>query len=273
VVLVSDVATVSRGTAPQWTRVTADGHDAVLFQIYQQPGGNTVQIDREVKAKLADFQKHIPGGIKISNWYDQSQLVLASAASVRDAILIGVVLAAFVLLIFLRNLKITLIAIISVPSVLAATVLLLYSLNMSFNIMTLGGMAAAVGLIIDDTMVMVEHIIRRLRGSTEEHHLRVMTAVRELSRPLMGSSASTIIIFLPLAFLSGVTGAFFKSLSLTMASALLISFFIALLAEPILADHLPAAKHAEQEEGGAITRWTHRRHGPHQRKRHGFRDQ
>ncbi len=258
VVQVEDVATVSRSTAPNWTRVTSDGHQAVIVQIYQQPGGNTVQIDRQLKAKLAQYRSHLPAGIKITNWYDQSELILSSAGSVRDAILIGVVLAALILLIFLRSAKITLIAIISVPSVLATTILLLYVLGMSFNIMTLGGMAAAVGLIIDDTIVMVEHIMRRLRGAKGDHHLQVMRAAREFSRPLMGSSASTVIIFLPLAFLSGVTGAFFKSLSLTMAAALFISFFVAWLAEPLLADHILTAKDAEKEEGGAITRRMHR---------------
>jgi CzcA family heavy metal efflux pump len=258
VVQVEDVAKVSESTSPRWTRVTADGHEAVIFQIYQQPGGNTVRIDRELKAKLAQYRSHLPSDVKISNWYDQSELILSSASSVRDAILIGVLLAALVLLIFLRSVKITLIAIISVPSVLAATILLLYGLHMSFNIMTLGGMAAAVGLIIDDTIVMVEHIMRRMRGSTGDHHLQVMRAAREFTRPLMGSSASTVIIFLPLAFLSGVTGAFFKSLSLTMAAALFVSFFVAWLAEPLLADHILSARDAEREEGGPITRWMHR---------------
>jgi CzcA family heavy metal efflux pump len=256
-VLLEDVATVSKETVPKWTSVTADGHDAVLFQIYQQPGGNTVEIARELKTKLAGFMKQLPPGVRIANWYDQSQLILASAGSVRDAILIGVVLAAVILLLFLRNLKITLIAIISVPSVLAATVLLLFVLHQSFNIMTLGGMAAAVGLIIDDTIVMVEHIIRRLRGSSGDHHDKVMNAVTEFTKPLSGSSGATIIIFAPLAFLSGVTGAFFRALSLTMASSLLISYFIAWLAVPLLADHLLGPKDADQKEGGPITEKIH----------------
>jgi multidrug efflux pump subunit AcrB len=258
VVLVEDVATVARATVPKWTRVTADGHDAVIFQIYQQPGGNTVQIDSELKARLAQYHNHLPRDVRISNWYDQSELILSSAASVRDAILIGVLRAALILLLFLRSLKITLIAVISVPSVLAATMLLLFVLHMSFNIMTLGGMAAAVGLIIDDTIVMVEHIMRRLHAGTGDHHRQVMRAAREFSRPLMGSSASTVIIFLPLAFLSGVTGAFFKSLSLTMAAALFISFFVAWLAEPLLADHILRAKDAYKKEGGSLTRQVHR---------------
>ncbi len=106
----------------------------------------------------------MPADVNIANWYDQSDLIVASATSVRDAVLIGVVLAAIVLLLFLRNLKITLIAALTVPIVLAITALLLYLLGQSFNIMTLGGMAAAVGLIIDDAIVMSEHIVRRLRG-------------------------------------------------------------------------------------------------------------
>ena len=124
--------------------------------------------------------------------------------------------------------------------------------------MTLGGMAAAVALIIDDMIVMQEHIVRRLREFPGEHHGRVMLAAREFTRPLAGSSASTIIIFTPMAFLSGVTGAFFRSLSLTMASGLIISFFVAWLAVPLLADHLLGRKDADQEEGGALIRFFHR---------------
>jgi multidrug efflux pump subunit AcrB len=144
-VLLEDVAVVTKDTVPQWTRVTADGRDAVLFQVYQQPGGNTVEIARELKAELSGFMGQLPRGVKIADWYDQSRLILASAGSVRDEILIGVILAAGILLLFLRNLKITLIAVISVPGVLAATVLLLSVLHQSFNIMTLGGMGGCRG--------------------------------------------------------------------------------------------------------------------------------
>ncbi len=258
IVRLEEVATVQRDIVPQWLRVTADGHDAVLVQVYQQPGGNTVQIARDIKAKLAAYQPRLPEGVRISNWYDQSELIIASAVSVRDAIIIGVLLGAVVLFLFLRNLKITLIAIVLVPTVLAATIVLLYAFKMSFNIMTLGGMAAAIGLIIDDVVVMVEHIMRRLRGSKGHHEGRVMAAAREFARPLAGSSSATIIIFLPLAFLSGVTGAFFRALSLTMAAALIISFLITWLAIPILADHLLGEKEAEENEGGPFRDRSHR---------------
>jgi CzcA family heavy metal efflux pump len=256
-VRLEDIAQVTAATAPQWTRVTADGRDAVIFQVYQQPGGNTVQIAKDIKKELAGFRPHLPEGVTIANWYDQSQLILASAASVRDAILIGVLCAVLILWLFLRNLRMTFIAAVIVPCVLGATILLLYVLHMSFNIMTLGGMAAAVGLIIDDMIVMEEQIVRRLRQSAAHHRLSVMTAMQEFFQPLSGSSAATIIIFTPMAFLSGVTGAFFKSLSLTMAASLIISFLMAWLAVPLLAAHLLRPADARHEEGGA---WTLRCH-------------
>tara|TARA_R110001599_G_scaffold289553_1_gene492497 strand:- start:4683 stop:7745 length:3063 start_codon:yes stop_codon:yes gene_type:complete len=251
-VRLDDIAVVTPTSAPQWLRVTADGHDAVLVQIYQQPGGNTVQIVSDVKQRLASYSDQLPKGVNIANWYDQSELITESAKSVRDAIAIGVVLAALVLLFFLRSMKITLVAIVVVPAVLASTILLLKVLNMSFNVMTLGGMAAAVGLIVDDAIVMIEHIIRRLRQSSQDLAMTIREAAIEFTPPLVGSSAATIVIFAPLAFLSGVTGAFFKALSLTMASSLLISFLLAWLAVPLLAEHLLSKKDAEKEDVGAL---------------------
>src|SRR6202043_2642166 len=253
-----DAAAIEQANEPQWVRVTADGHDAVLFQVYQQPGGNTVQIARDIKAKLERLQNQIPEGVHLASWYDQSELILASNGSARDAVLIGVGLAALILLVFLRNWKITLFAAIAVPAVLCATVLLLYVLKMSFNIMTLGGLAAAVGLIIDDTIVMAEHIVRRVREQRSgAPRQAVVTAAAEFSRPLAGSSAATIIIFAPLAFLSGVTGAFFQALSLTMAASLVISFLVAWLAVPILCAKLLKQKDAQIEEHGPLTRRVH----------------
>ena len=254
-VMLGDIATIQLATKPKWQTVSANGERAVSIQVYQQPTGNTVQIVKDIKAKLASYKNKMPKGVTIKNWYDQSQLIVASAGSVRDAILIGVALAALVLLVFLRSFRIMGIAILVVPAVLAATILLLYVLNMSFNIMTLGGMAAAVGLIIDDAIVMIENIVRRIRGSTGTRHERVRYATREFTRPLTGSSLSTIIVFLPLAFLSGVTGAFFKALSLTMASALTISYLIAWLAIPLLADHFISDRDIERKDEGRTFRW------------------
>ncbi|MBU6514020.1 MAG: efflux RND transporter permease subunit [Betaproteobacteria bacterium] len=252
----SDIATVTAGTVPRWTRVSADGQDAVLVNVFQQPGGNSVQIAKDVRAKLAAFAKDMPKGVKVANWYDQSVLVTESARSVQDAILIGVVLAAITLFVFLRNWKITIIAVALVPVAMASTVLLLDVLGMGFNIMTLGGMAAAVGLVIDDAIVMIEHIVRRMReGGASSFHGRVMAAALEFTRPLTGSSAATLIIFVPLAFLTGVTGAFFKALSITMASALLVSFLVTWLAIPILCDRWLKPKDAEEKPAHGAGAW------------------
>jgi len=252
VVTLDDIAVVQDSAEPQYTRVTADGHDAVLLNIYQQPGGNTVEIANDIKSTLQDQAHNLPPGVRIANWYDQSHLILASGASVRDAIAIGVGLAALVLLVFLRNWKVTLIAVLAVPSVLATTALFLYVMHMSLNIMTLGGMAAAVGLIIDDAIVMTEHLVRRLRQGSGDVSHTVVYAASEFTWPLAGSSLSTVIIFAPLAFLSGVTGAFFRALSLTMAAGLAISFIVAWIAVPVLAAHWLSRKDGEPKAASSI---------------------
>ncbi len=240
VVRVRDVATVRDGVVPQWIRVVEDGRPAVLFNVFEQPDGNAVQIAQAVRAKLASF--HLPDGVRLVNWYDQSQLVVQSAGSVRDAVLIGLMLAALVLILFLRSWRVTLIAVLVVPATLAAAVLLLSVLGMSFNIMTLGGIAAAVGLLIDDVIVMVEHIARRAGALATNGDVAgnsaVLPAGREFLRPLTGSSLATLIVFLPLSFLSGVTGAFSKALSVTMAAALAISYLMTAFVVPVLARHL-----------------------------------
>lgn len=250
-----DIAQVRMGTAPQWVRATADGRDAVLLEVYQQPDGNSVQIAQAVKQRLMEFERSNGHSLAVANWYDQSLLVVGAAGSVRDAILIGIALAGLVLFLFLRNTRIILIVLITVPATLAMTVLLLTLLKMSFNMMTLGGMAAAVGLLIDDVIVMLEHIVRRVHEGSAEISTRVAAAAREFTRPLTGSSAATLVIFLPLAFLGGVTGAFFKALSLTMACALLISYALTWVAVPLLARWLINPEHARERPPGRVTQW------------------
>ena len=242
VVRIRDVADVRSEGAPQWSRVTADGHDAVLVNVYQQRGGNTVQIVKNIAKVMAKARAQGPAEMVVAPWYDQSELITGSAGGLRDAIVIGVVLAALVLLVFLRDWKITLAAVVAVPATLAATTLVLKLIGQGFNIMTLGGMAAAIGLIIDDAIVMIEHIERRLAGAADRGGAAVQAAAAEFLRPLFTSSAATTVIFLPLAFLTGVTGAFFKVLSITMAVALLLSFLTAWWMVPILVERLIARR-------------------------------
>lgn len=257
-VRLGEIARVERSTTPQWTRVTADGRDAVLVSVYQQPGSNSVQIVRDVKERLAGYQARLPAGVSVATWYDQSRLVLAAENSVLEAVLIGAALSALVLLVFLRDLRVTLISLAVVPAVLAITVLLLHVWQMSFNIMTLGGMAAAVGLIIDDAIVMIEHIVRRLHEQAEGQPHSVMTAALEFTRPLVGSSASTLIIFVPLAFLDGVTGAFFQAMSLTMAAGLSISFLVTWLGVPLLAGLFLRVGDIRHQPDSTLTHWLQR---------------
>jgi CzcA family heavy metal efflux pump len=255
---VADVATVTTAPAPQWVRVTADGRDAVLVQVYQQPGGNTVQISKDVRKAFTKAMAQGPASLQVKAWYDQSDLINDSAGALRNAILIGVVLAALVLLVFLRDWKVTLAAVVAVPATLAATTLILKLTGQSFNIMTLGGMAAAIGLIIDDAIVMIEHIERRLTEQPGQGRPALDRAVAEFLRPLFGSSAATIVIFAPLAFLTGVTGAFFKALSITMAVALTLSFLIAWWLVPVLVKSLAARsghKTALNPQGPILSRY------------------
>jgi CzcA family heavy metal efflux pump len=262
-----DVAQVKLSTAPQWTRVTANGHDAVLINIRQSRGANSVNLVKMVREQLAAHAQEVPREIKVGTFYDQSELVSAAAASVRDAIIIGAILAGIVLLVFLRDMRLTMIVAIVLPATLSITALLLSVFGMSFNIMTLGGMAAAVGLVVDDAVVIVEHLVRRLQEryarSAEPSGLgnppvnggtagdgSLLPAAQEMLKPLLGSSLATVVIFVPLAYLSGVTGGFFKALALTMASSLVVSFFIALVGVPLLTDRFvqrrSAAEHAQQ---------------------------
>ncbi len=255
VVLLDDVAIIQNAEAPQWTRVVADGRDAVLLNVYQQIDGNTVQIERDIQRTVAEFLHDAPKDLSVSTWYDQSELVTHAIASMRDAALIGVALAIAVLYLFLRSARVTAAAATSVPLVLAITLLILYATGQRLDIMTLGGMAAAVGLVLDDGIVMVEHGIRRLRETHGTEPGVLAQAAREMTHSLTGSSLATIVVFVPLAFLGGVTGAFFKALALTMVSALVVSYLFALLALPSLSRWLLTERDANRRDVGP---WTSR---------------
>ncbi len=253
IVHLRDVAHVEASYAPVWTRATANGQPAVLVNVYQQPSGNTVKIIDQTRAVMARIKPKLPSGTLAHLWYNQGSILMESAISVRNAVLVGLVMAVMVLLVFLRNWKITILATLVVPAALTTTVLLLHLFNMSFNIMTLGGMAAAVGLIIDDAIVMIEHIMRRVGESGGTYREKIIRASGEFTRPLAGSSASTIIIFAPLAFWSSLVGEFFKALSLTMAAALLVSFLLSWLVVPVLATKMLSEKDAAPHQPGWLT--------------------
>jgi multidrug efflux pump subunit AcrB len=253
IVSLGQVATVRRAPAPNWTRVTSNGTDAVLLNIRQTPTANAVALVQAVNERLRTAR--LPPDIAVSPFYDQAELVNGAAHAVRDAILLGAVLAGLVLFLFLRNWRLMVITAALLPAVLAAACLALYALHMSFNMMTLGGMAAAVGLVVDDAVVMLEHLMRRLQeaeGGTERPSM--LAAAREMARPLVGSTLATIVVFLPLAFISGVTGGFFQALAVTMVAALGVSLLYARYALPLVADRwLTLADAAAADKAGRLT--------------------
>ena len=251
-VLISDIATVKQGVEPNYTIVTADGRDAVLINVLRQPNANTVVVTDEMKTELAAVQKTLPKDVRIAPFYDQSILVGESINSVRDAILIGLILSVIILYAFLRNVGTTFVAILVIPVTILATFLAMYLVGLSFDLMTLGGVAAAIGLVIDDAIVVVENIYMHLsRGQNRREAIE--SAISEITVPIIGSTVTPVVVFLPLTLLTGVTGVFFRSLALTMAVALLTSLVLALTFTPVLAEKFVKIKrgkvHNEDELG------------------------
>lgn len=244
---ISDIASVSQSVKPVYTIVTANGKPAVLLNIYRQPDSNTVTVADEVHQKIADLQKSLPAGISIQPFYDQSDIVSASIKSVRDAIVIGLILAAIILVLFLRDWGTSVVAGLVIPVTIAVTCIALRALGQSFNLMTLGGLAAAVGLVIDDAIVVVENIVlHREAGQSRGDAIR--SAIREIRVPLVGSTITPIVVFLPLVSITGVTGTFFRALALTVAVALLTSLVLALTWTPALSHILLRSKAQKSSE-------------------------
>ncbi len=230
-VRVADVATVEPSTLPVYTTVTANGKNAVLLNIARQPSSNTVAVADAVAAEITQLRQKLPPGVKLEPFYDQSQLVRDSISSVRDAIFIGLILACIILFIFLRDWTSSLIAGLVIPVTVAVTILVLWAIGQSFNLMTLGGLAAAIGLVIDDAIVVVENIVMH-RDNGEPRVSAVRKALSEITTPLIGSTITPVVVFLPLISVTGVTGSFFRALAITMAASLLTSLMLALTWTP-----------------------------------------
>jgi multidrug efflux pump subunit AcrB len=232
-VRVSDVASVEQATMPAYTVVTADGRPSVLLNIARQPSSNTVAVANAVAAQVDLLRKILPPGVILRPFYDQSELVRESIRSVRDAILIGLALACLILFLFLRDTAASVIAGLVMPVTVAVTVLVLNLIGQSFNLMTLGGLAAAIGLVIDDAIVVIENIVMH-RDAGESPVAAVRLALREITVPLVGSTITPVVVFLPLIAVSGVTGSFLRALAITMTIALLTSLSLALSLTPAL---------------------------------------
>lgn len=233
-VLVKDVAQVQPAEQPIYNIVTANGRPAVLVNVLQQPDGNAVQIADAVNHELAEAQKSLPPDIQLSTYYDQSILVRESISGVTEAILIGLFLSVVVLFLFLKDWRTTLIAALVIPIATLIAIVFMQFFHMSFNLMTLGGIAACIGVVIDDAIVMVENIMVHL-SMGEAPGLAAKRAIQELTPALIGSTLTPIVVFVPLVFLGGITAVFFRALAMTLVTALFASLILAICFTPVLA--------------------------------------
>jgi CzcA family heavy metal efflux pump len=232
-VRIGDIAAVAPGVKPVYTIVNANGKPAILLNINRQPDSNTVQVADEVHAEVARIQQSLPPGIELRPFYDQSIIVGQSIRSVRDAILLGLILASIILVVFLRDWGSSIVAGLVIPVTVLVTFIALKVLGESFDLMTLGGLAAAVGLVIDDAIVVVENIVLH-RDAGQSRTQAIHSALEEITVPLIGSTVTPVVVFLPLISITGVTGTFFRALAITMTVSLLTSLALALTWTPNL---------------------------------------
>jgi CzcA family heavy metal efflux pump len=231
---IRDLGRVTIGHEDRTTAVRSNGKDAVALTVFRRLGGNALAVSRALEGVLGDAAKSAPPGVRIEPVYDQGLLVRTAIANVRDAIVIGGCLSVVILLLFLKSLRATVIAALSIPLSLVISFVFLYLTGDTLNLMSLGGLAVAIGLIIDDTVVVIENIARHLsEGQTGD--AAVDRASREISGAVIGSTLTTILVFVPLAFVRGVVGQFFQSLSVSLSVALIVSMVVSLTIIPVLA--------------------------------------
>ncbi len=230
---IGDIATVVPGVKPVYTVVTANGRPAVLLNINRQPGSNILQVATEVHNEIERLRQSLPADVAITPFYDQSELVSEAIKSVRDAILVGLILASIIMVLFLQDWGTSIVAGLVIPVTVLVTFIVLKLLGQSFNLMTLGGLAAAVGLVIDDAIVAVENIVLH-RDAGQGRLQAIHSALGEITVPLIGSTITPIVVFLPLITITGVTATFFRALAVTVSVSLLTSLALALTWTPNL---------------------------------------
>jgi len=245
-----DIAAITPGVAPVYTIVTANGKPAVLVNVNRQPDSNTLDVANEVHALMQEIAPTLPPGLHLEPFYDQSTIVRESIASVRDAVLIGILLSSAILVLFLRDWGTSLVAGLVIPVTLLITFIVLRFTGQSFNLMTLGGLAAAVGLVIDDAIVVLENIVLH-RDAGQSRFQAIQSALRELTVPLIGSTVTPIVVFLPLISIAGVIGTFFRALAVTMTVALFTSLFLALTWTPTLSQYLVRRRDTGEQPAAA----------------------
>jgi CzcA family heavy metal efflux pump len=230
-----DIATIEIGELKEYIKINANGKNVPLIAVVKQPNSNLIEVVDSVKSQIAQLNKILPKGVVLKPFYNQADFVGDSINSLKDVLWVGLLLAIIVTIIFLRSLKGSTVILITIPITLSLTITILYAFGYTFNIMTIGAIAAAIGLIIDDAIVVVEQIHRTHEENpgTSTHEL-IPNAIKYLFPAMVGSSLSTIVIFLPFALMSGVAGAYFKVLTDTMIITLISSFFVTWIGLPVV---------------------------------------
>jgi multidrug efflux pump subunit AcrB len=223
-------------TTTELVSITAtNGHPAVLFNVIKHPDADVITVSRLVHKRLAEVEAHIPSDMHVSEWYDLAQFVKKSINGVAFDILIGIIIVVIITYLFLRNIRATIPIFLIMPLVVMISFIVMRFLGLTINIMTLGGLTAAIGILVDDAIVVVENIIRRI-DIGEERESAVVKGSTEVITSLIGATLTTVSVFIPMILLSGVTGFFFRATAITISVALIISFILALLITPIIAD-------------------------------------
>ena len=236
VLQLKDIGTIKIAEQTQYVRINANGKSAILMAVIKQPNANLIEVTDGVTEKIAELNNHIlPKDVKLSPYYVQADFVHDSIKSVSDSLWIGLLLAILVAFVFLRSLKSSAVILVTIPITLSLTMVVLYVIGYNFNIMTLGAIAASIGLIIDDAIVVVEQIHRTHEEFPEKPTKELISgSVGFLLPAMIGSSISTIVIFLPFIILSGVAGAYFKILTNTMMITLICSFLVTWIGLPVI---------------------------------------
>lgn len=235
IILLKDLAEVGVREAVEFTRINANGREGILIAVIKQPNANLVDLSASITEKIKGLKKVLPKDVSIRPYYVQADFVKDSIKSVTDSLWIGLILAIFVAILFLRSLKASTTILITIPVTLCLTLIGLTAIGYTFNIMTLGAIAAAIGLIIDDAIVVVEQIHRTHEEHPQEPTSSLLVkAIRYLFPAMLGSSVSTIVIFIPFVLMSGVAGAYFKVMTNTMILTLTCSFLVTWILLPVV---------------------------------------
>jgi len=235
IIQLKDFAQIDVKEGIEFTKINANGREGILVAIIKQPNTNLIDLSDQMAKKVQQLQKILPPGITLKPYYVQADFVQAAVKSVIESVWIGLILAIFVSILFLRSIKASATILITIPVTICLTLIWLFQIGYTLNIMTLGAIAASIGLIIDDAIVVVEQIQRTHEEHPDESSGQLVhKAIKYLFPAMVGSSISTIVIFIPFEWMSGVAGSYFKVLTNTMIITLVCSFFVTWIGLPVI---------------------------------------